>query len=430
MAENTANPVSLTDWLLYLEQLHPKVIELGLTRVKQARDAARLIPSFPLITVGGTNGKGSTCAMLESILGGAGYRVGCYTSPHLLKYNERIRINRKAVSDEELCRAFEAIESARVRCGTSLTYFEFGTLAAMYLFIQAKVDVSILEVGLGGRLDAVNVFDADCAILTSIDLDHMDYLGATREEIGTEKIGIFRKDKVAICGEENLPTIVREQINAIDAKFFCIGDDFQYTAGDLHWDYKGKGGSYYSLPYPALRGACQLKNASICLTTLKALRDTLPVTISDIRRGMLEISLPGRFQVLPGRPITILDVAHNPAAAWVLADNLGALGVHQYTYAVIGMLKDKDIASVVMAVKKHVDMWLVASTHTDRGASANEIVQILTKIGISDENKIRAFPNAITAYGFAREHADESDRICVFGSFYTVGAVLTVLQKS
>lgn len=430
MAEKTAKPTSLTDWLLYLENLHPTVIDMGLVRVSQVKDIANLIPTFPLIAVGGTNGKGSTCIMLESILSCAGYRVGCYTSPHLLKYNERIRIEQKAVSDEELCCAFDVIESARSRCNISLTYFEFGTLAAMCLFARSKVDVAILEVGLGGRLDAVNVFDADCAILTNIDLDHMDYLGTTREEIGIEKAGIFRKDKFAICGETNLPEIVRKQINTIGAKFFCIGKDFDYKVDNIQWNYKGPVGSYSSLPHPALRGSYQLKNASVCLTALDMLRDKLPVTANDVRRGLLEISLPGRFQVLPGKPTTILDVAHNPAAARVLADNLGALGFHQYTYGVIGMLKDKDITSVVLALKKCVDTWLVANTHTARGASADEIIQALKKIGITDEDKIRVFPNASAAYVFAREHVTENDRICVFGSFYTVSAVLGILQKS
>ncbi|SFM10715.1 bifunctional tetrahydrofolate synthase/dihydrofolate synthase [Nitrosomonas communis] len=430
MAEKTAKPTSLIDWLLYLEHLHPKAIDMGLDRVRQVKDTASLIPTFPLITVGGTNGKGSTCTMLESILSCAGYRVGCYTSPHLLKYNERIRIEQIAISDKELCCAFDVIESARSRCNISLTYFEFGTLAAMYLFAQLKVDVAILEVGLGGRLDAVNVFDADCAILTNIDLDHMDYLGSTREEIGIEKVGIFRKDKIAICGETNLPEGVRKQINTIGAKLICIGEDFDYKADIIQWNFKGPRGSYSSLPYPALRGSYQLKNASVCLTALDMLRDKLPVTANDVRRGLLEVTLPGRFQVLPGKPMTILDVAHNPAAARVLADNLGALGFHQYTYGVIGMLKDKDIASVVLALKMCVSTWLVASTHTSRGASADEIIQALKKVGITDEDKIHVFPNASAAYIFAREHAAENDRICVFGSFYTVSAVLGVLQKS
>lgn len=430
MAEETVQPVSLADWLAYLEHLHPKIIDMGLERVKQVKDAIGLVPTYPLITVGGTNGKGSTSIMLESILSSAGYRVGCYTSPHLMKYNERIRIQQKNVSDEALCCAFSAIESARAGGNTSLTYFEFGTLAAMYLFAQSEVDVAILEVGLGGRLDAVNVFDADCAIVTSIDLDHMDYLGTTREEIGIEKVGIFRKDHIAICGEPNLPAVVRERINTIGAKFFCINDDFSYKIDNLQWHYKGPVGNYFSLPHPALRGACQLMNASLCLTALGLLTDRLPVTVGDVRRGLLEITLPGRFQVLPGKPTTILDVAHNPAAARVLADNLGALDFHQYTYAVIGMLKDKDIASVVLALKHCVDIWLVATTHTARGASAAEIIQELKKNGITDDNKIHAFPNAIAAYGFARKHAAGNDRICVFGSFYTVSDVLAVLQKS
>lgn len=427
IVENTVNPISLDDWLRYLECLHPKAIDMALTRVREISEAAGLTPAFPLIIVGGTNGKGSTCAMLESILSCAGYRTGCYTSPHLLRYNERVRIEREEVTDEALCKAFAAIESARVHCGTSLTYFEFGTLAAMQLFIEASVDVAILEVGLGGRLDAVNVFDADCAILTSIDLDHMDYLGDTREAIGLEKIGIFRKNQFAVCGERDLPERVREQIEIIGAKFFHIGIHFDYTADRLQWSCKGLKGQYYSLPHPALRGAYQLNNASICLAALDTLRERLPVTSNDVRRGLLEVSLSGRFQVLAGRPVTILDVAHNPAAAHVLADNLGALGVHQYTYAVIGMLKDKDIVAVGQAVSEHIDEWLVASTHTGRGASAAEIVQAFIHIGIAKEDTIHSFPDAVAAYRYARERASENDRICVFGSFYTVGSVLAVL---
>lgn len=418
---------------------------MGLERVNRVRIALNLTPSFPIITVAGTNGKGSTCAMLEAILSRAGYRVGCYTSPHLLRYNERVRIAQKEASDEELCGAFTTVESARVSSDTSLTYFEFGTLAAMQLFIQAGVEVAILEVGLGGRLDAVNIFDADCAVLTSIDLDHMDYLGDTREKIGFEKAGIFRHGKAAICSEPDVPITVRQHAQAIGANFMQIGEHFGYSGNadqavlkdsDLlraikparaesyvQWEFWGVGGKRHSLPHPAMRGAFQLQNASACLAALDSVKQRLPVNMSDIRQGLLEAALPGRFQVLPGRPVTVLDVAHNPGAAQALAANLGNMGFFPNTYAVFGMLKDKDMAGVARVLLPRVDVWLAAGIDAPRGASAAEVAQALGGAGVAG-GVIHTLPDPASAYAFACKQATENDRICVLGSFHTVGDVL------
>lgn len=417
-------PTTLNDWLTYLDQLHSKSIDLDLDRVRIVKDSAGLMPVFPIITVGGTNGKGSVCAILESILSCAGYRVGCYTSPHLLRYHERIRINQQEVSDEALCTAFSTIESARVPTQTSLTYFEFGTLAAMLLFIQSQVDVAILEVGLGGRLDAVNVFDSDCAILTSIDLDHMDYLGTTREAIGLEKIGIFRANKPAICAEPDIPSGVRRQMTATGAKLFCLNENFSYTAENhSQWCYRGNGHRYH-LPLPALMGICQLQNTSASLAALDAMRDYLPVPMDAIRRGLVNVSLAGRFQVICAKPMTILDVAHNPAAAHKLAINLAAMTVRGRTFAVVAMLKDKDIIATVRALKNHVDHWLVAGLHVVRGASQDEMLQALRYAGIEEKSTIHTFHDVFSAYSYAHEQASDNDRICVFGSFHTIGAVI------
>ena len=444
MAANEIHPESrtLSDWLLRLEQLHPRTIEMGLERVSKVWAELDLAPTFPIITVGGTNGKGSTCIMLESILSHSGYRVGCYTSPHLLRYNERVRIGRREASDSELCNAFQAVESARIRSGLSLTYFEFGTLAAMQLFVQAAVDVAILEVGLGGRLDAVNIFDADCAVLTSVDFDHMDYLGETREMIGFEKAGIFRRGNAAICSEPDMPAAVRLHAETIGAELSHIGEHFGYSTDANGWSYWGSGVKRHSLPYPALRGAHQLRNASACLAALDAMRDRLPITMGDVRHGLLDVAWPGRFQVLPGRPVTILDVAHNPGAASVLAECLDSMGRFHKTYAVFAMLRDKDITAVARAVAPHVDVWLVAGIKAPRGASADEVVHALGAAGVipgdgraegeaqEQEDRaersetIRCFPSPTEAYTYACEQAGINDRICVFGSFHTVAEAL------
>ena len=452
-------PFTLVDWLTYLESLHPKTIALGLERVAQVQQRLNLNPDFPVIVVGGTNGKGSVCAMLESMLYVAGYRVGCYTSPHLLHYNERVRIAKQQVSDAELCASFERVEKARKgfaadctipslipafpRRGKEcshplptgegwgegalseipLTYFEFGTLAAMQLFIEKQIDVAILEVGLGGRLDAVNVFDSDCAVIASVDIDHTDYLGDTREKIAFEKAGIMRSAKVAICADSDVPQAIRDHAQQIGAELWCIGSEFSFTAHQGQWDYRSKQGSRNALPYPALRGAFQLHNASAVLAALDALKDKLPVNMEAVRRGLVEVQLPGRFQFVPGKPTLILDVAHNPHAGRSLAQNLAGLPPCPHTYAVFAMLKDKDMAGVAAALGDHIDTWLVAGIDAPRGATAAELAQALKQGGVHGE--VHTFANIAEALSYAYKAAGENDRIAAFGSFYTVAEVMT-----
>lgn len=416
---------TLEEWLAYLERIHPKSIEMGLERITRVKQALELAPQFPVVTVGGTNGKGSVCAMLEAILVRAGYRVGCYTSPHLLRYNERVRINREEVTDSALCRAFALVEAARG--GISLTYFEFGTLAAMLLFIEAKLDIAILEVGLGGRLDAVNAFDNECAVITSVGLDHMDYLGDTREKIGFEKAGIFKRGKAAVCAEPDVPETMRSHALDIGTDFLHIGEDFGFSADKLQWEYWGYSGKRHALPHPALRGAYQLQNASACLAALDELKDRLPVSMADIRGGLLEVELPGRFQVLPGRPAVVLDVAHNPQAAEALAANLGNMGLFQNTIAVFAMLKDKDIAGVIRAVKHRVNLWLVSGISEPRGASPEILIRALESEQVT--SAIKSFDTPAAAYSHAWETASQNDRIIAFGSFHTVAEVLRQRQR-
>jgi len=420
-------PSNLADWLTYLESLHPKTIALGLERVAQVKQRLNLQPDFPLIVVGGTNGKGSVCAMLESILHAAGYRVGCYTSPHLLEYNERVRIEKHPVTDAELCASFEKIEQARgvVFSGMTevpLTYFEFGTLAAMQCFIEHRVEIAILEVGLGGRLDAVNVFDNDCAVIASVDIDHTDYLGDTREQIAFEKAGIMRKHRVTICADMDVPQAIHSHAQQVGAELWVIGREFGFTPRQGQWDFRGKSGTRSALPYPSLRGAYQLHNASAALATLDVLRDRFPVSMDAVRRGLGEIQLAGRFQVVPGRPSLILDVAHNPHAARSLAQNLADLPPCPHTYAVFAMLADKDIAGVVRALDPCVDTWLVAGIATPRGAGIQRLESVLEQCRVRGEIKIcKNIPDALR---YAYNAAGENDRILAFGSFYTVAEVM------
>ena len=409
---------ALARWLNYLEGLHPKAIDLGLERVMQVSRV--LFPVVPMlvITVGGTNGKGSTCGYLESILSTAGYRVGLYTSPHLLDYNERIRINQKVVTDATLVAAFAAVEAARG--AVSLSYFEFGTLAAMWVFEAAVVDVAILEVGLGGRLDAVNVFDTDCAVIASIDIDHTEYLGTTREQIGGEKAGIFRSGRPALCGDPDPPQSLREQAQRLGADWHAIGRDYRYQAHALSWDYYGEH-TYRDLPLPAMYGDYQLNNAATAIAALETLQQRLPVSAMAVRQGLQSTRVPGRFQILAGLPQRILDVAHNPHGARALARSLAQLPVTGKTYAVFAMLVDKDIAGVVTALEKIIDVWLIAGLAVPRGASVSVLQSILAAAGA---HQVIALDSVAAAWNLACEQADENDRICVFGSFYTVAAVL------
>ena len=404
---------SLAEWLAYIERQHPQSIALGLDRVKAVLERMALRLDCPVITVGGTNGKGSTCAMLEAILRAGGRRTGLYTSPHLLRYNERVRISGQEAGDAPLCEGFEAVE--RARGDTPLTYFEFGTLAAFWVF--QDVEVIILEVGLGGRLDAVNVLDADCAVLTSVGIDHVDWLGPDRESIGREKAGIFRAGRPAVIADADPPKAV---LGAPGEKLL-LGKDFGFQPQGLQWSYWGPRGKRSGLAHPALRGAMQLRNASAALCALDAL--ALPVAMQDVRRGLAEVELPARFQVLPGRPQVILDVAHNVEAAKVLAENLLASGYAAETIAVCGMLRDKDIAGVLRELAPRITRWHFASLPGPRAASAQDLENALGK---SDE--LHDSPQS--AFASALKRAGEGDKIVVFGSFLTVGEVMAWLKNN
>ncbi|MFM0053656.1 bifunctional tetrahydrofolate synthase/dihydrofolate synthase [Caballeronia grimmiae] len=423
---------TLDAWLAHLEAAHPVGIDMGLTRIGRVKDALGLTFDCPVITVGGTNGKGSTCAILETILLRAGYRVGCHTSPHLLAFNERARIDGAEASDAELLEHFEAVEKARASLPepVSLTYFEFTTLAILHLFASRGLDAVILEVGLGGRLDAVNIVDTDCAVITSIDIDHTDYLGDTREKIAFEKAGIFRSGKPAVCGDPSPPQTLIDHAEAIGADLWLVGRDFRYEAQPgnerQQWSYIGRTQRRSALAYPALRGANQLINTSAALAALEALRDRLPVSAQDIRLGLANVELPGRFQVLPGKPQIILDVAHNPHAAAVLAQNLGNMGYFPYTYAVFGAMNDKDIDGVIRQFRGEIDHWNVTALPTPRAASPERLEAALREAGVNEgpDSSVARFNSPADAFQDALSRASENDRIVVFGSFYTVAGVM------
>lgn len=436
---------TLDQWLSHLESAHPVGIDMGLTRISRVRDALGLSFACPVITVGGTNGKGSTCALLEAMLLAAGYHVGCHTSPHLLAFNERARIDGAPASDAELLEHFAVVEAARagLREPLTLTYFEFTTLAIMHLFASRGLDVVILEVGLGGRLDAVNIIDADCAIVTSIDIDHAQYLGNTREAIGLEKAGIFRAGRPAIVGDPLPPQSLVRYAEAIGADLWRVGRDFRYEGqgqapaeggAAQQWRYVGRGMSRPALAFPALRGANQLLNAAAALAALEALRDRLAVGAQDIRVGLASVELPGRFQVLAGRPTVVLDVAHNPHAGAVLAHNLGSMGYFPYTHAVFGAMHDKDIDGIIAHLRGEIDYWHVCDLPVARAASAASLAARLQAAGASgpsgsSQPGVREYANAADAYNSALGEASENDRIVVFGSFHTVAGVMAYRRR-
>ena len=424
-----AEPQTLDGWLDYISALHHRPMDLGLERINKVRDAL-VAPAGAerpvVITVAGTNGKGSTCAMLEAILLASGYRVGLYTSPHLLRYTERVRVQGQEISPATLVSAFQQVEAARRQAGDiSLTYFEFGTLAAWRVFSEIELYVVILEVGLGGRLDAVNAFEPDCAVVTSVDIDHVEFLGNTRESIGFEKAGIFRAGKPAIVADPVPPQSLKDFAASINADLQLIGRDFGYQGDRQQWGYWGRGAKRAGMAFPALRGANQLLNASAALAALDSLRERLPVDMGAVRGGLATVSLPARFQVMPGKPAVILDVAHNPHAAAVLSENLSNMGFFPETYAVLGMLADKDIEGVCRRLKDRVTVWHVAPLPGPRGATAEAIQEAIVRSGASGAVRKHESPRA--AYLAARQSADENDRIVVFGSFLTVADVMPAL---
>lgn len=420
---------SLDDWLVRIENLHPRGqagIELGLERVGQVGHVLGQRQDCPVITVGGTNGKGSTCALLERTLMAAGYRVGLYTSPHLLDYIERVRIDGCPASEAAFCTAFARVDAARGNI--PLTYFEFGTLVAWEIFAAENLDVILLEVGLGGRLDATNIYDADCAIITTVAMDHMEYLGDTRDSIGREKGGIVRPGRPLVCGDADPPQGLLDACRAAGADFLQIGRDFGFLRQEGQWQYWNRGGrSLGGLAFPALRGDCQLGNACCVITALNTLRDRLPVAAQDIRRGLIEVEVAGRCQVLPGRPQIVLDVAHNPQAAAALADSLGGMGFARRTWVIFGMMADKDIPGVILAMRHRVDHWLPCDLPGSRSATAEQLAETIAKVGAG--GTAGRFPSPAEALAFAREKAGDDDRIVAFGSFLTVAGVMRPLGR-
>jgi dihydrofolate synthase/folylpolyglutamate synthase len=418
----------LADWLAHGERQHVKSIDLSLERVVQVRETLGLAMSAPVFTVAGTNGKGSTCAMLEAILLQAGYHVAVYTSPHLVHFEERLRINGEAVSGDDLLPHFAAVEAARG--SVRLTYFEFTTLAILRCIAAQELDAVILEVGLGGRLDAVNVIDPDCAIITAIDIDHVDFLGPDRESIGREKAGILRAGRPAIIGDPVPPASVLAHAAAIGADAWCFGRDFNYSGDRQQWGWSGRGRRHNALGYPALRGANQLINASGVLAALEAMRAVLPVPAQAVRNGLAMVELPGRFQVVPGQPTLVLDVAHNPHAAAALAHNLDQMGYHPRTHAVFGAMADKDLAALVAPLHPVVDHWHCCDLPTPRAASAAALAEVLStaarkpRLGGLPAATVQTHPDPVAALHNILGAADPADRILVFGSFYTVGGVL------
>ena len=413
---------TLDDWLRHCERLHPHTIDMGLDRVQAVAGRMGLRFTCPVITVAGTNGKGSTCAMLEAIALQAGWRPGVYTSPHLVHFEERCRVHGEIAKQQDLVPHFTRVEEARQQ--VSLTYFEFTTLAIMSLMAASNLDVAILEVGLGGRLDAVNIIDADCAVLTSIALDHMDYLGPDRESIGREKAGVLRTGKPAIVSDPVPPQSVLNHAAAIGADLWLLGRDFNFSGDKLQWAWAGRGRRYAGLAYPALRGANQLMNAAGALAALESLRSRLPVTAQAVRNGLAMVELPARFQIVPGQPALVLDVAHNPHAVATLAANLDAMGFYPVTHAVFGAMADKDIEAMLAKIGPLVDRWYFTDLPTPRAAAAASLLATWRAQESRTDVLADTYNTPMEALKSAVAMADPADRILVFGSFYTVGGVL------
>jgi len=413
---------TLDDWLAHCERLHPKHIELGLERVRAVAERMALRFDCPVFTVAGTNGKGSTCAMLEAILQQAGFRTGVYTSPHLVRFEERCRIRGEAVDASQLIAACARVEGARG--DIALTYFEFTTLAILAVLARAGLDAVILEVGLGGRLDAVNLIDADCAIITSVDIDHAELLGDTREQIGLEKAGILRTGRPAIVSDPMPPQSVIDRAQAIGADLWLAGRDFNYSGDKQQWAWAGRGRRYAGLAYPALRGANQLLNAAGVLAALEAMRARLPVTAQAVRLGLALVELPGRFQVVPGQPALVLDVAHNPHSVAALALNLDAMGFFPTTHAVFGAMADKDLAAMLTRMDPVIDRWYFTDLPLPRAASSAALQAAWQAVSRRRDAAAQVFATPQQALQAAAASATPADRIVVFGSFHTVGGVL------
>lgn len=421
-------PTTLADWLAHAEKAHAVSMELTrdkvnftLERVRAVKDRMGLRFDCPVISVAGTNGKGSTCAMLDSMARAAGYKVGLFSKPHLVHFEERCRVNGEMVSGESLAEHFARVEAARG--DTVLSYFEFTFLAIVSRLIAESPDLVILEVGLGGRLDAVNIFDADVAVITTIDLDHVEYLGPDRESIGREKAGILRAGRPAIVADPLPPDSVVAVAEGLGADLWLVGRDFNQAGDRQQWSWSGRGRRYHSLAYPALRGANQLLNAAGAIAALEALRDRLPMTAQAVRLGLATVDLPGRFQIVPGQPAMVLDVAHNPQSVSALALNLDQMGFFPRTRAVFGAMHDKDLAGVLARIAPLVDGWYLSDLPLARAAKAEDLAAMVRGLTPAPQ-WVSTHPNPSDALYAALLASDPADRIVVFGSFYTVGGVL------
>ena len=415
---------TLSGWLTWQQTLHPNAIDLGLDRLRRTMERLNWRrPECPVITVAGTNGKGSSVALLNRILSEAGYRVGTFTSPHLVRYNERITIADQDISDASLIAIFERIDAARG--DDTLTFFEFNALAALLAFETAGLDAIVLEVGMGGRLDAANVVDADVALVTSIDLDHCEWLGHDVETIGREKAGIFRANRPAVFGSGHMPESIQQAADEAGARLLVPGRDFSYRRTNGSWSWQGVSIRLDDLPAPALFGAVQYDNAAAVLAVLETLSDRLPLQASTIAAGLRRVRIRGRFQRIRNGSEWILDVAHNPAAARVLASQLAASTGEGRTYAVCGILGDKDIEGICSELRSSFDAWIVAGLSSDRSIGAQQLAQRLASCGA---NVVASDDDVLSACRRAQRMATPADRIVVFGSFLTVGAALEWLE--
>ncbi len=416
---------SLQGWLDWQESYHPRVIDLGLERAASVYRALALKTNKPVtITVAGTNGKGSCIAFLDAMLRASGYRVGAYTSPHILKYNERIKVDGKSVDDTQICQAFERIET--VRNNTSLSYFEFSTLAALDIFSRAELDVQLLEVGLGGRLDAVNIVDPDVAIITSICIDHCDWLGETREAIGREKAGIYRSGVPAVIGDPSPPDSLSQCALAEDVPLFCLGEEFDYQQHQQSWTWIGDSASLQQLPQPALPGDHQYGNASTVIQALQLIDELLPVTDAAIKQGLSSVKLSGRYQYIDADVPVLLDVAHNPMAAKKLAEYLAQAFTNKKIHAVFSMMKDKDLKGVIEVMKPMVFDWYLSPLKNPRTASQEMVKLAFSECAVSSVHS--GFADFSETYSACVQNADSNDLIVIFGSFFLVSEYLASNQ--
>ncbi len=419
---------TLAQWLEWQEKLHFTEVDPGLERVGLVWDklGGKSILPFTVVTIAGTNGKGSSVAMLESILLAAGYRTGTYTSPHLLKYNERICINGTPCDDDTICHSFARIDNARN--DTSLTYFEFATLAAADIFCRSDIDIAILEVGMGGRLDAVNLFDTDIALITPISLDHMAWLGTDREAIGTEKAGIIRQAKPVVCSETKPPRSVVNYADSLNSPIYKAGSQFHIVKNEENWHWSNGDFEWKNIPFPALKGEYQIQNAAAVLQLIYLLRlQDFTVSLDSIKTGLSTVSLPGRFQQIQGDITQILDVTHNQQGAENLAKLLIEIPCNGQTFAVLSMLKDKDVIAVASILKPLIDVWYVAGLDGNRGMKSEVLASKLSCI--ISEDKIKTAPTVRHAHRQALAEAHKGDRVLVFGSFHTVEAVLNTQHE-